>query len=101
MRQIAQVTERVQETPSTVTLRFPFEPPVEPGQFLMVWLPGDDELPMSVSYTGGLSKGLTIKAMGDTTRRVQSIQPGDLVGLRGPYGNRFDLSPRSILVVGG
>jgi dihydroorotate dehydrogenase electron transfer subunit len=101
VRQIARVTERVQETPSTITLRFPFEPNVEPGQFLMIWLPGDDELPMSVSYLGGPSKGLTIKAMGETTRRVQSIQPGDVVGVRGPYGNRFDLSPREILVVAG
>jgi len=95
------VTERVQETPSTVTLRFPYAPPVDPGQFLMIWLPGDDELPMSVSYTEGLSKGLTIKAMGETTRRVQSVAPGAAVGVRGPYGNRFDLSSREILVVAG
>jgi len=101
VREVVRVTERVQETPSTVTLRFPFEPEVAPGQFLMLWLPGDDELPMSVSYTAGPSKGLTIKAMGATTRRVQSIRPGDAVGVRGPYGNRFDLTPRRILVVAG
>lgn len=67
----------------------------------MVWLPGDDELPMSVSYLDGPSKGLTIKAMGETTRRVLAIQPGEPIGLRGPYGNRFDLSPRRLLIVAG
>jgi dihydroorotate dehydrogenase electron transfer subunit len=39
--------------------------------------------------------------MGGTSRRVQSIHAGDLVGIRGPYGNRFDLSPKRILVVSG
>jgi dihydroorotate dehydrogenase electron transfer subunit len=98
---VVRVSERVQETPSTVTLRFPFEPSSAPGQFVMVWIPGDDELPMSLSYTEGASKGVTIKAMGDTSRRIQSIRTGDSVGIRGPYGTRFDLAPRNILVVGG
>jgi len=101
VRTVVRVTDCVQETPSTVTLRFPYAPPVGPGQFLMIWLPGDDELPMSVSYTEGGSKGVTVKAIGDSSRRVQSIRPGGTIGLRGPYGNRFDLSPRALLVVAG
>lgn len=101
MRSVVPVTERVVETPSTVTLRFPYSPSAEPGQFVMIWLPGDDELPMSLSYTEGTSKGVTIKAMGGTSHRVQSIRVGDSVGIRGPYGNRFDLSPQRILVVSG
>ena len=101
MRTVVEVTERVLETPSTVTLRFPFAPASEPGQFVMVWFPGDDELPMSLSYTDAGSKGITVKAMGATSRNVQSIRAGDPIGIRGPYGNRFDRSPRRILIVGG
>jgi len=101
VRSVVAVTERVLETPSTVTLRFPHPAPAEPGQFVMVWLPGDDELPMSLSYTDGASKGVTIKAMGATSRRVQSIRVGDRIGIRGPYGNRFDLSPARVLIVSG
>jgi dihydroorotate dehydrogenase electron transfer subunit len=101
VRTVVRVTERVVETPSTVTLRFPYVPPADPGQFVMVWVPGDDELPMSLSYTDGTSKGVTIKAMGDTSRRTLSLGPGTPIGIRGPYGNRFDLSPRRVLVVGG
>ena len=101
MRVVVPVTERVVETPSTVTLRFPYDPSADPGQFVMVWFPGDDELPMSLSYTEGPSKGVTIKAMGATSRRVQTVRAGDRVGIRGPYGNRFDLSPKSVLVVSG
>jgi dihydroorotate dehydrogenase electron transfer subunit len=101
VRAVVPVTERVLETPSTVTLRFPYREASAPGQFVMVWFPGDDELPMSLSYTEGESKGVTIKAMGATSRNVQALREGDRIGIRGPYGNRFDLSPRRILVVGG
>ena len=101
MRAVVRVTERVLETPSTVTLRFPYPAPADPGQFVMIWLPGDDEIPMSLSYTDGPSKGVTIKAMGATSQHAQSIRPGDLVGIRGPYGNRFDLAPRRVLIVSG
>jgi dihydroorotate dehydrogenase electron transfer subunit len=100
VRTITEVSERVVETPSTVTLRFRYAPAAGPGQFVMIWLPGDDELPMSLSYTGE-PKGVTIKAMGSTSRNVLSMPKGTLVGIRGPYGNRFDLSPRRILLVGG
>lgn len=101
MRTVVEVTEVVPETPSTVTLRFPYGPSAAPGQFVMIWLPGDDELPMSLSYSEGPSKGVTIKAMGETSRRTLSLRPGARVGIRGPYGNRFDVTPRRVLVVGG
>lgn len=101
MRAIVAVNEVVRETPSTVTLRFPYETPCSPGQFVMIWFPGDDELPMSLSYTGTGAKGVTVKAMGVTSRHVQTLRPGTRVGIRGPYGNRFDPHPRRILLVGG
>jgi len=101
VRDVVRLTERVQETPSTVTLRFPFAPTADPGQFVMIWLPGDDELPMSLSYTEGVSKGVTVKAMGETSRHMLSLDAGAQVGIRGPYGQGFDLSPREILLVAG
>ena len=101
MRSVVPVTERVEETPSTVTLRFEYPPAAAPGQFVMIWLPGDDELPMSLSYTDGPTKGVTVKVMGATSRNMQSIRPGTPVGIRGPYGTTFSLEPRRLLVVGG
>lgn len=101
MRTVVTVTDTVVETPSTITLRFAYGPTADPGQFVMVWLPGEDELPMSLSYTEGSEKGVTIKAMGETTRGVLSLRGGAQVGIRGPYGNRFDLAPSRVLIVGG
>jgi dihydroorotate dehydrogenase electron transfer subunit len=100
MRTVVPVVERVQETPSTVTLRFDDPTHARPGQFVMLWVPGDDELPMSLSYVGPC-KGVTVKAMGGTTRRILDIPVGARVGIRGPYGSAFDLAPPRILLVGG
>ncbi|MHB8351253.1 MAG: dihydroorotate dehydrogenase electron transfer subunit [Thermoplasmata archaeon] len=100
MRQIVTVAERVEETPSTATLRFRYEAPARPGQFIMVWLPGEDELPMSLSYVGPV-KGVTIKKMGATSGHLKDLRVGAALGVRGPYGNSFDLSPGRILLVGG
>ncbi len=101
VRAVVRVEDVVLETPSTVTLRFVYDRPSSPGQFVMVWIPGEDELPMSLSYTEGRLKGVTIKAMGETSRRCQRLAVGDRLGIRGPYGNRFDLGPRNVLVVAG
>jgi dihydroorotate dehydrogenase electron transfer subunit len=101
VRTVVSVTERVVETPSTVTWRFPYPRSAEPGQFVMLWIPGDDEIPMSLSYTQGDSKGVTVKAMGATSRHVTQLPVGTPIGIRGPYGNAFDVSPRRILVVAG
>lgn len=101
MRTVVPVDRVVVETPSTVTLRFHYEPPASPGQFVMVWLPGDDELPMSLSFTDGPSKGVTIKAMGDSSRRCQKLVAGTRIGVRGPYGDSFDTTPGKVLVVAG
>ncbi len=101
MRTVVPVAERVVETPSTVTWRFPYARAAEPGQFVMLWIPGDDEIPMSLSYTEGETKGVTVKAMGSTSRHVLEIPAGTPVGIRGPYGNAFDVAPRRVLVVAG
>ncbi len=100
MRTVVPVVQRVEETPSTVTLRFEDPSRAQPGQFVMVWVPGDDELPMSLSYVGP-RKGVTVKAMGETSRRILAIPEGSRIGIRGPYGTSFDTSPRRILLVGG
>jgi dihydroorotate dehydrogenase electron transfer subunit len=100
VRRICRILERRQETPSTVTLRFDDPGAARPGQFVMIWIPGDDELPMSLSYVGD-RKGVTVKRMGETSGRILDLPVGTEVGIRGPYGNAFELTPQRLLVVGG
>jgi len=92
-----QVAEKVMENPVTVTFYFPYKIPSIPGQFLMVDVPGEEEIPISLSS----ERSITVKAIGDTTHKMLEIEEGDLIGIRGPYGNGFELVEGKKLVVGG
>ena len=74
----------------------------EPGQYIMVWVPGDDEVPMSISGIdeGGLSS-ITVRKVGITSETLDAMQPGDKIGIRGPYGNSYDVIGENPLIVAG
>jgi anaerobic sulfite reductase subunit B len=68
-------------------------PPFLPGQFTMIHAPGVGEIPISISgrsRRGGYVQ--TIRAVGAVSRALCGCAPGDVVGVRGPYGTAFDLS---------
>ncbi|MBM4355930.1 MAG: dihydroorotate dehydrogenase electron transfer subunit, partial [Deltaproteobacteria bacterium] len=44
---------------------------------------------------------LTVRAVGPFTRALMECRPGQLLGLRGPFGRGFELEPRTLLVGGG
>jgi dihydroorotate dehydrogenase electron transfer subunit len=100
-RQImTKVTSVLSEGAGMTTLRFAFDRPISPGQFLMVWVPGVDEVPMSASFVYG-EKGITVKEVGEATKALSRLRAGDMIGVRGPYGRGFELGPGRTLVVGG
>jgi len=74
----------------------------EPGQFVMVWIPSVDEVPMSISgaYPNGLSS-FTAAKVGDATEALHEKDVGDIIGIRGPFGNHFTQSTGNVLIVGG
>lgn len=74
-----------------------------PGQFSMVWVPGIDEVPMSVLAIHGQSdSGVVIKKGGQVSVALASKKIGDTMWVRGPYGKPFDAEPFSkLLLVGG
>jgi len=59
---IVAIASRNEEAKDVVTLRFDWDVPATPGQFVMVWVPGVDEVPMSLSYLGA-RKGITVKGV--------------------------------------
>ncbi len=78
----------------------------KPGQFAMIWLPAVGEFPMSLSIRFGKDlSSITVKAAGEGSKRLYESRKGDIVGVRGPYGNSFDLSTLKsksrVLLVGG
>ncbi len=103
------VVRVVAETPDVVTLTLePVAgqlPPIRPGQFVMVWAFGVGEIPISVSgVADGGRVALTVRAVGAVSDAIVASRPGDLLGLRGPYGTSWPIEEatrRDVLVVAG
>jgi dihydroorotate dehydrogenase electron transfer subunit len=74
----------------------------KPGQFLMLWIPGVDEIPLSIlDVNEGGAVSVAVKKVGEATQALHSKKVGEIVGLRGPFGNSFTLKEGKILMVGG
>jgi len=98
------VEKVIDETPTVRTLIFSDDvmSTVLPGQFAMVWIPGVDELPMSVMISSDSGKAaFTVRKHGIASTGLFNIQVGQQIGVRGPYGNSFDLKQGKLLLVGG
>lgn len=99
-RQIRRVHE---ETPTvkTFTVEGSGNRAGNPGQFMMVWVPGSGEIPLAVSGKSNETIQLTVKRRGDTSERLHELGSGDQIGLRGPFGNGFSAPSGSCLLVAG
>jgi len=74
----------------------------KPGQFLMVWDPGIDEIPISIAHASPEGElELAIADVGDCSHSLHQKHEGDLVGLRGPYGTGFSINGDRICMVAG
>jgi len=108
--QAFRVISRRQETADTFTLAF--EPVADagiellPGQFVMVYVFGVGEVPISVS---GIDPGgcmtLTVRSVGAVSSAICASGPGSVLGLRGPCGNDWPIAGASggdaVIVAGG
>ena len=109
-RRRVEVTRVVDETPGGTRVvktfyfkdPFPPQPRIEPGQFVMVWLPGVDEIPIAICETGP-ELALTVYAMGDCSTALCRLKKGDRFAVRGPLGRGFTVPSRGerVLMVGG
>jgi anaerobic sulfite reductase subunit B len=104
------VAARKEETGDTVTLLLrPAGTPIpapRPGQFTMLYAYGVGEVPVSVSGIGGAGQVLvqTIRAVGAVTRALCAAAPGDMIGVRGPFGTDWQVSGaagRDVVIVAG
>lgn len=101
---VVKIEKVIEETPTVRTLVFSDEvfANVLPGQFAMVWIPGVNELPMSVMITLEKGKGgFTVRKHGVASTSLYNFKVGDYIGMRGPYGNSFTIKQGKLLLVGG
>lgn len=91
----------MERNPNAKTLYFGWDKDVVPGQFIMVWIPGMKEFPMSVSHMGK-EKGITVKNYGPASTELLKLMPGDRIFFRGPYGRGFtDISGKKLIIGAG
>ena len=101
---IVTIEKVIDETPTVRTLVFSDNVMSDalPGQFAMVWIPGVNELPMSVMISKEPDKAaFTVRKHGPASTGLFNIKEGQQIGIRGPYGNSFDLKEGKLLLVGG
>ena len=105
------VIERRVETHDCVTLHL--EPvgtaiaPFLPGQFTMLYRRGVGEVAISVSGDPSVaddSLAQTVRDVGAVSRALYQAAPGDVVGVRGPYGTNWSIDTalgKDLLIVAG
>lgn len=81
-------------------------PAAAPGQFNMLYAFGVGEAPISISGMpeGGGPLVHTVRAVGNVTRALCEARPGDVLGVRGPYGSSWPVEAargRDVVVVAG
>ncbi|MBM4160225.1 MAG: Ni/Fe hydrogenase subunit gamma [Ignavibacteria bacterium] len=77
-----------------------------PGQFIMVYVFGVGEVPLSISGdAAGTVLVHTIRAVGIVTRVMSRLRRGDKVGIRGPFGTAWPVQEAQghdvVLIAGG
>lgn len=102
------IEEILEETPDIKTFRVrrPEGFAYLPGQFVAIFVPGVGEAPFSIASSPTEERFLefSVKRLGSVTSALHRLNPGDVVGLRGPYGNGFPLEAligKNLLFVGG
>ena len=90
------------QTVKTFTFKDRLCAKAKPGQFLMLWILGIDEIPLSVLDTGENGMvSVAVKKVGEATEALHNKKVGDVIGVRGPFGNSYTLKEGKILMVGG
>jgi len=81
--------------------------PIGPGQFTMLYAFGVGEVPISTSgdiEASGTTLVHTIRAVGSVTKALCAAGAGDVLGVRGPFGNTWPIEAahgRDLVLVGG
>ncbi len=104
----AKVTEVVDEAPGLKTFVLEPRAPMEfdPGQFVLVSRHGVGESVFAISShpSEGARIAVSVQAVGKHTNVLHELDPGESVGLRGPYGNSFPIDEwrgKRVHVIGG
>jgi NAD(P)H-flavin reductase len=106
------VRKNRRESDDTRTLELVFDnagnaPAWRPGQFMMLYVFGAGEIPISISGDPARRDTIihTVRAVGDVSRAICEAKPGSAIGVRGPFGRSWPTDRYEehdiVLVAGG
>ncbi|MGL5436149.1 MAG: anaerobic sulfite reductase subunit AsrB [Lachnospiraceae bacterium] len=81
----------LRETAAEYTFRIACDKKTKHGQFFQLSIPKVGEAPISVSGKGEGYLEFTIRKVGRLTESIFGLSQGDMLFMRGPYGNSFPL----------
>jgi NAD(P)H-flavin reductase len=99
------------EVPDTFTLELEPEdgsdvPSFASGQFNMLYVFGVGEIPISISGDPAMPRPLvhTTRAVGTVSRAMRALKPGNVIGVRGPFGSSWPIQQavgKDVVIVAG
>jgi anaerobic sulfite reductase subunit B len=105
------VVDTTVEIASTVTLTLApadgtMPPPFQPAEFSMLAVPGIGEAPISISSDPAVrdTHAFTVRGTGSVTNALCAKQRGDVIGVRGPFGNSWGCDRahgNDVVIIGG
>lgn len=98
---ILEIDEIIEEGENLKTFMFRYPLNAKPGQFIMLWYPGVDQKPFSISYQDDNKFGVTIFGIGEFTKKLMKLKKGENLGIQGPYGNGYSTEDYNVALVGG
>jgi len=110
--EVAVIKEIKKEIEDTSTFYLEFENPevaknfkIKSGQFIMCTIFGAGEFAVSLPPSPENDRfHISVRAAGKVTKVLHSLQPGDKVGIRGPFGNGFpfdEIKGKNVIYVAG
>lgn len=96
---VRQVTKLDRLNERTVWIELDQALSAQPGQFVMVWLPGVGERPFSIAGMDLFS--LLVVDVGPVSHALHQLHLGDPLWVKGPLGHGFSLTGESLVLVGG
>lgn len=96
----SKIIDVLNEIGGIFTIKFNSEMKAASGQFVMVWIPGVKEVPMSLSRIEN-PFSITFRVFGESTKALSQLKREDYMFYRGPYGNSYPVPSGRIAYIAG
>ncbi|MFW6285955.1 MAG: FAD/NAD(P)-binding protein [Nanoarchaeota archaeon] len=98
------VDEITKQTSDEYLLRFNVPIEHNPAQFIQASILGIGEAPISICSYNDKYFEISVRAVGNVSSHICGLKKGEVLGIRGPYGNGYNMQhfyDNNIIIIGG